>query len=341
MTTGIRYDVTLPSEWQTWIVDSLLADVPEDVVASAVTDGLGVPPQTAAARVRRIRKSAAYAAAERATRRLRKLESHLDALEAMRLLSSLSHHVLRRRQVTGHQFFETYYATSTPVLIEDFASGWPALSKWTPEYLRTAFGDARVEIMAGRDDDTRYEQNFDRHRHEMRFGDYVEDVLAADRSNNRYLVANNQLLRRPEFAALRDDVTIDTGIIDPDCFEGGVFFWLGPAGTVTPLHHDIENVLFVQIRGVKRFRLISPYQSHRVYNDVSVYSEVDAAQPDLIRHPRFAGVHQLETLVRPGEALLIPVGWWHHVESLEKSISLSFIRFVQPNDFAWNAPCLT
>jgi mannose-6-phosphate isomerase-like protein (cupin superfamily) len=35
----------------------------------------------------------------------------------------------------------------------------------------------------------------------------------------------------------------------------------------------------------------------------------------------------LEATVGPGDFLLIPVGWWHTVESLSTSISLSFHNF--------------
>jgi ribosomal protein L16 Arg81 hydroxylase len=73
---------------------------------------------------------------------------------------------------------------------------------------------------------------------------------------------------------------------------------------------------------------------------VSVYSEVDPDHVDHARHPRFGGVRSLEVLVHPGEALFIPVGWWHHVEALETSISVSFTNFLFPNTFSWQLPTL-
>jgi mannose-6-phosphate isomerase-like protein (cupin superfamily) len=44
--------------------------------------------------------------------------------------------------------------------------------------------------------------------------------------------------------------------------------------------------------------------------------------------------------VGPGQALFIPVGWWHCVEALETSISMSFTNFVWPNTYTWHHPDL-
>lgn len=54
-------------------------------------------------------------------------------------------------------------------------------------------------------------------------------------------------------------------------------------------------------------------------------SEVDAANPDLAEHPRFKEVLPLlECELRKGEVLYIPPLFWHHIESLEVSFSVSF-----------------
>ena len=45
---------------------------------------------------------------------------------------------------------------------------------------------------------------------------------------------------------------------------------------------------------------------------------VSLKSPDLARFPRFAEAlrHSQQAELEPGDALYIPYGWWHHVESL-------------------------
>jgi ribosomal protein L16 Arg81 hydroxylase len=40
-------------------------------------------------------------------------------------------------------------------------------------------------------------------------------------------------------------------------------------------------------------------------------------------------------LLDPGQVLFLPVGWWHHVRSMDISISLSFTNFRAANDYVW------
>lgn len=54
-------------------------------------------------------------------------------------------------------------------------------------------------------------------------------------------------------------------------------------------------------------------------------SQVDAANPDLSLYPKFADVMPLlECELERGEMLYIPPLFWHHIESLSVSFSVSF-----------------
>src|SRR5262249_32733954 len=115
--------------------------------------------------------------------------------------------------------------------------------------------------------------------------------------------------------------------------DGRIFFWLGPAGTVTPLHHDMTNNGLAQIVGRKRVKLVAPHYTPVLYNDRHCFSRVDPEAVDLARFPKASAIRVLDVVVEPGEILFIPIGWWHHVRSLETSISISFTHFRAENQF--------
>ena len=75
------------------------------------------------------------------------------------------------------------------------------------------------------------------------------------------------------------------------------FLWLGPAGTMTPLHHDLTNNLMAQVVGRKRV-WIAPtiYQPH-LYNYLRVFSRVDLSCIDYAQFPEMRHVRVLECIL--------------------------------------------
>ena len=67
-------------------------------------------------------------------------------------------------------------------------------------------------------------------------------------------------------------------------------------------------------------------------------SQADIFQPDLVRFPLLAEAQAsaLHVEVKAGDALYIPVGWWHAVSTppFERSISVSYWA-QQPEGKAW------
>jgi ribosomal protein L16 Arg81 hydroxylase len=53
--------------------------------------------------------------------------------------------------------------------------------------------------------------------------------------------------------------------------------------------------------------------------------ELTAGPGDATRPP------VIETVIGPGDALFLPVGWWHAVEALSLSVSVSFTSFQRSN----------
>jgi len=166
----------------------------------------------------------------------------------------------------------------------------------------------------------------------------VDRVLAAGETNDFYLVANNHAMRRKGFAALLERIVLDESYFDRSRLLRGASRWLGPKGTVTSLHHDETNVLFHQVYGRKQFLLIRPDAIPALEGARGFYALDDPEHLDPTRRRAWKGVPIACVVLEPGEALFIPVGWWHHVRALDVSISLSLMCFRRPNKFAWYRP---
>jgi hypothetical protein len=326
----------LSRDWSLWLAKNRMLGMSDDALVEIVVRG-GVPEGLVRAELARLSADPCFEAGRWVADRLHKLESILEIQEALHDLAPSSRRIERRRTVSQPEFLTGYYAENRPLVLLDYADTWAARN-WTVSSLREVLGDEPVEVMTGRSQDARYEINSESHRSSLPFREYADRVRSAGHSNDIYLVANNHLLDVPAAAPLWTDFDADQPPLNGSTAPGNVFLWFGPAGTITPLHHDVMNVLFVQLHGRKRFTLVAPAFAPRVYNEVGVYAEVDPEAPDYRAHPAFRGVPTSTVVLEPGETLFLPIGWWHRVESLDVSISLSFTNFVHPNEFRWQNP---
>ena len=100
--------------------------------------------------------------------------------------------------------------------------------------------------------------------------------------------------------------------------------WIGNAIQVHT-HCDFSNNIACVLAGRRRFTLFPPEQLPNLYPapmDITLagvpISTVPLQNPDFERYPRFrralAAAQTIE--LEAGDALFIPYGWWHHVESL-------------------------
>lgn len=250
-----------------------------------------------------------------------------------------------------------------PIVFRDLIGDWPALDDrpWNSAgYLleRTLGGRRLVPVEVGRsyvDEGWKQElipfKDFLREYIDPTLFSSGDDVDELRRVNRVGYLAQHDLFH--QIPSLRNDIQVpdfcwadvpphptDPSKNKPRLEIPQLNAWFGPARTITPLHTDGYHNLLCQVVGTKYVRLYAPEETrwlrprgveHGV--DMSNTSELDVGvlegwdedggEWESVRR-ELKGVPYWETVLGPGDTLVIPIGWWHYVRSLSISFSVSF-----------------
>jgi len=272
--------------------------------------------------------------------KLAKYEWVLEMQERQRKLSPKASAICKVQGLSSQDFLDDYYAPSRPVVISGEIAHWPASNLWSPDYLKSKVGPALVEYQGERSTSPDFERYKDNHKKQMPFDAFI-DMIVAEGGNNAYVTAYNAATNREALKPLDADMRpLDKFLAQAPSDPGGLL-WIGPAGTMTSMHHDLTNNLIVQVVGSKRIMMAAATESPKMYNDRHVFSEIGdvlSIGDRLKDYPKLADVTFHEINLGPGDALFVPIGWWHQVESLSFSVSITFTNFLWPNDGWQNYP---
>ncbi|CAG4977409.1 unnamed protein product [Colias eurytheme] len=219
-------------------------------------------------------------------------------------------------------FYKNYIMLEKPVVLDKCIDHWPALSKWKDNnYFIKLAGLRTVSIEIGKEyTDSNWTQKL------ITMKDFIYNYIYQSDGPIGYLAQYQLFDQIPE---LTDD------IIEPEycCFSDtndpvNIMAWYGPKGTVSPLHHDPTKNLLAQVVGEKRLYLFSPKDSEYVYPHehelLNNTARVDPRSPDFEKYPEYKNATPYFCILKPGQMLYIPPKWWHFVESLSVSFSVSF-----------------
>jgi hypothetical protein len=260
----------------------------------------------------------------------------------------------RAKGLTPEIFHERYLTGSgKPVLVTDAMDTWKACTKWSFDFFKSHYGSERVvpAVWPG-----------DKYLKVIRLADYIDSLddpfapspgFWIDLATKLPCAEPQEPLETPPYLTgwrgfnlhpeLREDADLSPkfvedwfpllplalrNVLDENTQYRSAGFLIGPAGSIAKLHFDYlyTHAYLAQIVGKKKCVLFSPDDSEYLYDGA-----VDPHQPDFEKHPLFRRATAFECNLEPGELLFIPSGWWHHVISLEKSITVSYNFFNRVN----------
>lgn len=331
-----RTSYFIDAEWKRWIAENTLLGAPaEDLTRILIENGFDA--SHSKLEVETCRSHPYITAAGALSKKLKKHEWVLHSTRRLREAHA-SNIAELFDAIDNHLFFEHYYALNQPLIIRNAVKDWPAIKRWNPDYLTEKAGDREVQIQARRTQNQNYEIQASQHRHVTRFADFVNRVFAESESNDVYMTAQNGDINGQALESLWPDLEPLPAMLDDATGTHRMFFWIGPRGTVTPLHHDLTNNLMAQVVGRKLVKLIAPDCLPYVYNHYHCYSQVDPENVDAGKFPLFSRVKVHDVVIGPGDLLFLPVGWWHHVRSLDPSITITATNFRGINQFNEHYP---
>ncbi|KAG5452308.1 aminotransferase [Clonorchis sinensis] len=220
--------------------------------------------------------------------------------------------------------------TSLPLIAKGIAACWPSCKLWTLEYLDEMISGPLLFRLAKR------------HSEAVQWEPDCQTVFASVGEFRDWLSGTNDSFNpfnpypKDSWWAYADyvymsstdgfdkllvdlpyDQTFQTsnGITSPT-------FWLGSSGSNTLCHYDTYGVnIVVQVFGKKHWTLFpnsdTPYmyQTRLPLEESTVFSEINFPIPDYRKHPLLAQTSPRSVVLEPGDALFVPRGWWHFVQS--------------------------
>jgi hypothetical protein len=229
--------------------------------------------------------------------------------QAARALPAIN--AVPRLGMLGAAEFRARAALGLPFLMRGLVRRWP-LSTLEPGILRERYSHVPVRARVGDYINTAFAA--DRAMQDMSMGQYLDLVEAGTHALPPYLgnLELRELNRLCHWPTYFDKM-------------GPPRFWVGPAGTVTPLHCDYDDNIFAQVWGRKRIFLSPPHHDAFLYpseaNAILFGSPFDPEAPDFGRFPLAREATMIECIVEPGDMLYVPAGWYHQVRALTFSLS--------------------
>ena len=225
----------------------------------------------------------------------------------------------RVENIGKEDFINKYLKPQRPVVIERFVADWPAVKKWSLDYMKEIAGDKIVPLYDDRPVD--YNDGFNEPHAKMKMSDYV-DLL--NREPTKYRIFLWNILK--EVPELQQDFSFpDFGL---KLMKGLPMLFFGGTNSHTFMHYDIDlaNIFHFHFQGKKRCILFDQKQNPHLYkipHSLITREDIDFSSPDFERWPALKNAKGWSCELGHGEVLYMPEGFWHHMQYLTPGFSMS------------------
>ncbi|OVA05385.1 JmjC domain [Macleaya cordata] len=142
-------------------------------------------------------------------------------------------------------------------------------------------------------------------------------------------ILNIENRERSQLETLREDIQMPK-ILKTKALTS-INLWMNNAKSRSSTHYDPDHNLLCVVAGCKRVVLWPPsaipsLYPMPIYSEASNHSSVDLENPDFSTHPRAKNsiVYSQKVILHAGDALFIPEGWSHQVDSDDLTIAVNF-----------------
>jgi LPS sulfotransferase NodH len=320
-----------PAEWRRQIGQSKLVGLMDPAIIDMLTVQ-GVPRNVAETEVRRAANNPFLQAGHEVGQRLRRMEMLLHTYGELSKLDSRNREIERRGGLTADDFVSNYYAANRPVVMTDAATEWAELKDWNPDRLKSLAPEQKVEI-AVQPRSAEKGRTSEPERKSFAFPEFVDMIANGSEAHNLCFSARYDFFKKTDSGSPFDGLPILSEFLDLAQTREGLGVGMEPSEFHSRLRSEPLNVLILQLCGKKTVKLIPSYQMDLVYGGQGRMSEVDIRNPDYSRFPKFRDATVIEVELQPGEALFVPVGWWHAEKTTGVNISMTFTNFKATNHF--------
>lgn len=232
----------------------------------------------------------------------------------------------RLTELTRQDFVRNYLRPQVPFILTGEASQWPAVGKWSLDYLAETHLDHRVLVEF-------YPTQQRNHAYtyvEMTVGEYVQRIKSDPDARHTYYIADTSV--ESTLPEIKDDIRVPSIIQSDRGMRSALFFGCDTFSTAH-YHRFRQQALLAQVVGSKDVLLYPAKHLKHTYpnpwyglrsNFSSIEMEFDNVHPEPEEYPNFTNADEYRCTVNAGEMLFIPDHWMHTVLGPGENVTVTY-----------------